>query len=136
MTGDVRQRIDKWLWFARLAKTRTGAQRLAVSGRVRVNGTKTDSASRLVKIGDVLTIALDSGVRVLKVVAEGVRRGPATEARQLYEDLSPPRPPSATPDPASLLDRPAGSGRPTKRERRRLDGFRGRVGEDFSSGDE
>ena len=58
---DTRQRIDKWLWFARLAKTRTAAQKLAVSGRVRVNREKSDSASRLVRMGDVLTIALESG---------------------------------------------------------------------------
>ena len=115
--ADDRVRIDKWLWFARLAKTRTVAQKLAVSGRVRINRRKNDNASRPVKIGDVLTIALDSGVRVLRVAAVGSRRGPAKEARLLYEDLSPPspsRPPAA----------PSASGRPTKRDRRILDNFR------------
>ena len=77
MTADDRQRIDKWLWYARLAKTRTAAQALAVSGRVRVNSEKNQSASRGLKLGDVLTVALDSGVRVLRVVLLGERRGPA-----------------------------------------------------------
>jgi ribosome-associated heat shock protein Hsp15 len=116
-----RQRIDKWLWFARLAKTRTAAQKLAVSGRVRVNREKNDSASRQLKVGDVLTIAFDSAVRVLKVLAPGERRGPATEARLLYDDLSPPPIPcGAKPDAA----RPGG--RPTKRDRREIEAFRGR----------
>lgn len=135
--NDDRVRIDKWLWFARLAKTRTIAQKLAVSGRVRINRRKTENAARPVKIGDVLTITLDSGVRVLRVSAIGSRRGPASEAQLLYEDLSPktdmsPRTPSRP-----AIDRPAGSGRPTKRERRTLNNFRNRaagLGEDFPSG--
>jgi ribosome-associated heat shock protein Hsp15 len=121
MTGDGRQRIDKWLWFARLAKTRTAAQKLAVSGRVRVNREKNESASRALKPGDVLTITLDAGVRILKVAAPGERRGPAPEARLLYEDLTPPAPPEA--EPAAR-----GGPRPTKRDRRTLDAFRGSGG--------
>ncbi len=115
---DGRQRLDKWLWYARLAKTRTLAQRLAVSGHVRLNRNKTDSASQPVKTGDILTVALPGGVRVLKVVAIGERRGPATEARLLYEDLSPPERIPAGPDQAH-------GARPTKRERRALDGWLG-----------
>ncbi|HWJ74962.1 MAG TPA: RNA-binding S4 domain-containing protein [Kaistia sp.] len=107
------QRIDKWLWFARLAKTRTTAQKLVLSGAVRVNRDRIDSASRLVRVGDVLTVALERQVRVLKVLAPGVRRGPAPEAQQLYEAVTPP---------ASI--RPASGGeRPTKRDRRALDAF-------------
>jgi ribosome-associated heat shock protein Hsp15 len=136
MAGDDRQRIDKWLWFARLARTRTAAQRLAVSGRVRVNGSKADSASRSVKIGDVLTIGLESGVRVLRILAEGTRRGPAAEARLLYEDLSPPAPPPADPALPASVDREPGSGRPTKRDRRLLASFRGLAGEDFPPGED
>lgn len=117
MTDD-RLRIDKWLWFARLARTRTLAQKLAVSGRVRINREKTETAARPVKIGDVLTIALDSGVRVLRIVGFAIRRGPATEARHLYEDLAPP-PPAAQAPSASRS-----GGRPTKRDRRNLDKFR------------
>jgi ribosome-associated heat shock protein Hsp15 len=124
MTSDGRQRIDKWLWFARMAKSRTLAQKLAVSGRVRVNRERNRSASRPVQPGDILTIALDSGVRVLKVVAPGSRRGPATEARLLFEDLSPP-PVSASP---ALADRPSGEGRPTKRDRRAIDALKRSAG--------
>ncbi len=119
MTSDGRQRIDKWLWFARVAKSRTLAQKLAVSGRVRVNRERNQSASRPVQAGDILTIALDSGVRVLKVVAPGSRRGPSAEARLLYEDLSPPVSP---PPPAA--GRLSGEGRPTKRERRAIDALK------------
>lgn len=129
--SDDRLRIDKWLWFARLARTRTLAQKLAVSGRVRVNRRKNDNQARQLRIGDVLTIALDSGVRVLKVAATGSRRGPAAEAQLLYEDLSPAATPS--PHPGGARSESAGR-RPTKRDRRVLDrlkgGFRS-IGEDF-----
>ena len=84
---DGRRRIDKWLWFARFAKTRTVAKELVAAGRVRINRDKIDSPSRAVRVGDVLTLALPSGVRVLKVEHLGERRGPAPEARLLYRDL-------------------------------------------------
>jgi ribosome-associated heat shock protein Hsp15 len=126
----ARQRIDKWLWFARLAKTRTLAQRLAVSGRVRINREKCAAASDLVKAGDVLTIALERGVRVLRIRAPGTRRGPPAEARVLFEDLSPPAEPPMPAAPDGV--RPAGSGRPTKRDRRRLDAVKDGTDEDFS----
>jgi len=116
MAGE-RLRIDKWLWFARLAKTRTLAQKLATSGRVRVNRDKTENAARPVKVGDVLTIALDSGVRVLRIAGLATRRGPAAEAQLLYEDLAPPFPAKGQATPRS-------GGRPSKRERRNLDKFR------------
>lgn len=112
MTAEDRRRIDKWLWYVRLAKTRTAAQALAVSGRVRVNSEKNQSTSRPLKVGDVLTVALDAGVRVLRVVDLGERRGPPAEARALYEDLSPPAPVA---EPVA----PRVGGRPTKRDRRR-----------------
>jgi ribosome-associated heat shock protein Hsp15 len=87
-----RQRLDKWLWFARMARTRTGAQRLVAAGRVRINRDKTDNPSRAIRPGDVLTLSLDAGVRVLKVLACGERRGPPEAARLLYDDLSRPQP--------------------------------------------
>ncbi len=118
VADDDRRRIDKWLWFARLARTRTAAQKLAVSGRVRVNREKNDSASRMVRVGNVLTVALDSGVRVLRIVALGDRRGPASEACLLYEDLAPPEPGSRP----AQTQRPGP--RPTKRERRAIDALR------------
>lgn len=132
MVGEGRQRIDKWLWFARLTKTRTLAQKLVLSGHVRVNREKTNAASHLVKVGDVLTVAGERDVRVVKVLAPGIRRGPAPEAQLLYEDLSPPSASTPRPtEPAPTADRPAGAGRPTKRERRATDRLRAAAGDDF-----
>jgi ribosome-associated heat shock protein Hsp15 len=82
-----RQRIDKWLWHARLVRTRSAAASLAVSGYVRVNGARIDAPSRLVRTGDVITVALDRSVRVLKVKGFIERRGPAKTCDGLYEDL-------------------------------------------------
>jgi ribosome-associated heat shock protein Hsp15 len=112
-----RQRIDKWLWHARVVRTRSAAAALAASGHVRLNGVRVDAASRAVKSGDVLTVALDRTVRVLKVLAFAERRGAAEQGRVLYEDLSPRPAPPAQP----VAERPAGAGRPTKRDRRALD---------------
>jgi ribosome-associated heat shock protein Hsp15 len=120
---DTSQRIDKWLWHARVCKTRSLAQKLTVAGHVRINREKIDAASKAVKIGDVLTIALDRRVLVLKVLGIGARRGPATEARTLYEDLSPPPPPKPE-RPLQIAAREDGAGRPTKKERRQIDALR------------
>ncbi|WP_020187743.1 RNA-binding S4 domain-containing protein [Methylopila sp. 73B] len=87
--ASARLRIDVWLWRARVAKTRARAAELAQSGHVRVNGQRISAAGRGVKIGDVLTIALEQTVRVLRVAGFGDRRGPATEARALFDDLAP-----------------------------------------------
>ena len=128
VVAETGRRIDKWLWYVRLAKTRTAAQKLAISGSVRVNREKNTSASRAVRIGDVLTVGLGSGVRVLRVVALGERRGPASEARLLYEDLTPPEPPRDTSEGQRT------GPRPTKRDRRKLDTLRstGPIDDDFS----
>jgi ribosome-associated heat shock protein Hsp15 len=82
-----RQRIDKWLWHARLVRTRGAAAALAGSGHVRVNGTRINAPSRLVRAGDVITVALERTVRVLKVKGFIERRGPAKSGESLYEDL-------------------------------------------------
>jgi ribosome-associated heat shock protein Hsp15 len=82
-----RQRIDKWLWHARLVRTRSAAAALAGSGYVRVNGARIDAPSRLVRVGDVITVALERTVRVLKVKGFIERRGPAKTCGGLYEDL-------------------------------------------------
>ena len=97
--SDDHQRIDKWLWHARVVRTRTDAAALAASGRVRLNGVRVDAASRVVKPGDVLTIALDRGVRLLRVLRFAQRRGGAEAGRMLYEELSSgpsARPPTST----------------------------------------
>jgi ribosome-associated heat shock protein Hsp15 len=113
-----RQRIDKWLWFARLAKSRSIAQKLVTGGKVRVNRDKIDASSRLVRPGDVLTVAFERLVRVIRILDPGTRRGPAPEAQRLYEDITPPAPISPA---SSPLQR--GGPRPTKRDRRVLDAF-------------
>lgn len=118
-----RQRIDKWLFFARIVKSRTLGARLAADGHVRVNGDKKDQPSHMVRVGDVLTLVLDRRVLVLRIVDCGVRRGPAPEARLLYEDLSPPSP--AEPRAPAVAERDQGSGRPTKAERRAIDRLTG-----------
>lgn len=87
MEAQARQRLDKWLFFARAVKSRSLAAKLVAAGHVRINRDKTDQPARPVKPGDVLTIALDRRVLVWRVVAVGQRRGPPQEARSLYEDL-------------------------------------------------
>jgi ribosome-associated heat shock protein Hsp15 len=84
--GD-RQRIDKWLWHARVVRTRGAAAALAGAGYVRVNGARIDAPGRMVRTGDVITVALDRRVRVVKVTGFVPRRGPAVTAASLYEDL-------------------------------------------------
>lgn len=122
----TRQRIDKWLFFARAVKSRSLAAKMAVAGRVRINRDKAAQASDLVKAGDVLTITLDRRILVWKVLAPGTRRGPAEEARKLYEDISPePAPHDPALAGAVLPLREAGSGRPTKKERRQADRLMG-----------
>jgi ribosome-associated heat shock protein Hsp15 len=79
------QRLDKWLWFARITKSRTLAAQLLQDGKVRVNRARAGKPSHTVRSGDVLTIAVRGRVQVLRVVAPGERRGPPEEARQLYD---------------------------------------------------
>jgi ribosome-associated heat shock protein Hsp15 len=120
------QRLDKWLWFARVVKTRTQAAALVTDGRVRINTVKTDRPAQPVRIGDMLTIAVHDRIRILEVVLPGEKRGGAPEAGLLFKDHSPPPPPrdfDAHPD-GGLGVRDAGSGRPTKRDRRLLDKLR------------
>ncbi|HLH98274.1 MAG TPA: S4 domain-containing protein [Xanthobacteraceae bacterium] len=118
-----RQRIDKWLWHARVVRTRSAAAGLAGSGHVRINGQRVDVPSRPVRVGDVVTVALDRTVRVLKVTAFAERRGSAEDARILVEDLTP-APTAASAAPANGLRTP-GTGRPTKRDRRAIAHFKG-----------
>jgi ribosome-associated heat shock protein Hsp15 len=114
------QRLDKWLWFVRVVKTRTLAAKLVANGGVRLNRQRMEKPSATVRPGDVLTIAVHDRVRILKVVAPGTRRGAPAEAQLLYEDLTPPRDPVA-PSETSVAPREEGTGRPTKRERRQTD---------------
>jgi ribosome-associated heat shock protein Hsp15 len=117
-------RLDKWLWHARFARTRSLAAKLVAEARFRINGNPTEKAHHAVRTGDVLTFPLGPHIRIVKVLALGVRRGPAPEARTLYEDLDPPqpKPPAAKDPPVAVRDE--GAGRPTKRERRATDRLR------------
>lgn len=82
-----RQRLDKWLWHARVVKARTSAAALVEAGHVRINGVREQAPGHAIKAGDVLTIGLDRSVRVLRVVGFAERRGNAAAARVLYDDL-------------------------------------------------
>ena len=118
-------RVDKWLWQARFFKSRGRAGETASSGKLRVNGTHVAKPSHAVRPGDVLTFPQGRLIRVIRVEALGHRRGPASEAVTLYADLDPPVahtvPDSKAP---AIPQREPGEGRPTKRERRKIDAFR------------
>ena len=92
MTAEAQetQRLDKWLWFARFFKSRTLAAKACDGERVRVNKAVVAKAHQAIRVGDVLTFPQARDIRVVRVLALGARRGPATEARGLYEDLTAP----------------------------------------------
>lgn len=120
------QRLDKWLWYARVTKTRTLAATLVQNGKVRVNRERTVKPRQQVKADDVVTIAVHGRVRVLRVLAPGERRGPAKEAVELYEEISI----DASGERSGVSDsnddgRSAGGVRPTKRDRRAIDRLKG-----------
>lgn len=117
-TGALKQRIDKWLFFTRIVKSRSLAAKLAAGGRVRINRDKIDQASHGIKIGDVVTVTLDRRILIYKVRELGERRGSFPEAQLLYEDLTPPAEKTEEQMAAAGEKRDAGSGRPTKRDRR------------------
>jgi ribosome-associated heat shock protein Hsp15 len=126
------QRIDKWLWYARFFKTRGLASQTVQAGKVRVTvkdaaPERISKAAQLIRRGDVLTFPKGEHVRVIKVLEPGTRRGPATEAQGLYEDLSPPQAKSKG-DKIEATEpgaRERGAGRPTKKDRRAMDQFKG-----------
>ncbi|MBI1648647.1 RNA-binding S4 domain-containing protein [Hyphomicrobium sulfonivorans] len=132
------QRLDKWLWFARFAKTRTLAATLIAGGKVRVNRERVIKPAQTVRVGDVLTIVITRHVQLVRVKGFAERRGPSAAARLLYEELTVEgdaiKPQSAAPPDGEVrpaievapVQRPAGSGRPTKKERREIDKFHGK----------
>lgn len=126
--GQSGLRADKWLWHARFFKSRSLATQLCQAGKLRVSGLGVVKPHHKVRPGDVLTFPQARHIRVVKVVALSLRRGPASEAQALYEDLKPPalesRLPAGTPDALTGIRRDPGAGRPTKRERRALDRLR------------
>jgi ribosome-associated heat shock protein Hsp15 len=114
----AKQRLDKWLWQARFFKTRSLAAREVSAGHVRVNGTHVSKPAQAVGADDVLTFAQGRHVRVIRILALGQRRGPASEAQTLYDDLAPPEMQERQPAPERVGERP------TKRDRRALDALR------------
>lgn len=80
------QRLDKWLWYARITKSRTLATKLIEAGHFRVNRVKAVKGSVTVRCGDVLTAFLQNRVRIIEIVALGERRGPPAEAQALYRE--------------------------------------------------
>ena len=123
-------RIDKWLWQARFFKSRSLATKFLSQRGARLNGVVVRKPAQEVRVGDMLTFALKKSVKVVKIVGLGTRRGPATEARALYEDLSAPEVSRAEkktgkthPFPSGARDE--GSGRPTKAQRRAIDRLMG-----------
>ncbi|MDJ0992255.1 MAG: RNA-binding S4 domain-containing protein [Dinoroseobacter sp.] len=114
MSEVARQRLDKWLWFARFFKTRSLAAKIVSSGGVRINANRVTKSATAVAVGDVLTFAQGGAIRVVRVEAPGMRRGPATEAQALYTDLTP------APQPNTSATARVGA-RPTKKDRRALD---------------
>ena len=123
-------RVDKWLWQARFVKSRSLAAALVNGGHVRVNGNRAGKASHGVQPGDVLTFPQGNRIRGVKSLAPALRRGPATEAQTLYDDLSPPEETGADKTEIPQGARIEGNSRPTKRDRRKLDLYRKGTGGD------
>ena len=117
-----KQRLDKWLWFARFFKTRSLAATRVAAGDVRVDGERVTKRATLIHAGNVLTFAIGEHVRVIQIDDIGVRRGPAPEAQELYTDIPPPvaKPKNKQPVNPGY----EGKGRPTKRDRRKGDLYR------------
>ena len=107
-------RLDKWLWYARFFKTRSLAAKQINDGQVRVNAERVSKPAFMIAVGDALTFVQGRNVRVVRIAALGTRRGPASEAQALYEDLTPEAEPAA----------PRVGERPTKKDRRALDAWR------------
>jgi ribosome-associated heat shock protein Hsp15 len=117
----ARQRLDKWLFFTRLQKSRSIAQKAIESGDVRVNDQRITQPSFALKAGDIVILSLDRRDITARVLKAGERRGPYEEAKLLYEDLTPAVVPGEKTTPFEQATRERGSGRPTKKERREVD---------------
>lgn len=115
-------RIDKWLWAARMFKTRSMAANACNAGHAKLAGSSAKPA-KMVRRGDRIEVVTPGGPRVLEIVELGERRGPASEARSLYIDHTP-APPENARGPADGA-RARGLGRPSKRDRRVLERLRG-----------
>ncbi len=111
-------RLDKWLWQARFFKTRSLASKIVGAGHVRVNEVKVSKAAHFVKVGDGLVFPQANRIRIVRIVALGERRGPASEAQALFEDLTPAQ------ERIAPVETERVGGRPTKKDRRQLDALK------------
>jgi len=116
-------RIDKWLWYARFFKSRSMATKLCNSGKIRINEIVVKKGHHALRLGDVITFSKGPHIRIISVLALGHRRGPAIEAQTLFEDLNPPQQLVKSIWPQRPANREPGSGRPTKRDRRKTENF-------------
>ena len=121
-------RLDKWLWHARFFKSRTLAAKQITGRKCRVNKQVVKKARYQIHKGDVLTFAQGQQIRIIRVIALGERRGPASEARGLYEDLGTQMPVDCGSASSSAPSRIHGFGRPTKKDRRALERARAYFG--------
>jgi ribosome-associated heat shock protein Hsp15 len=127
MSKDVTERrIDQWLFYSRLVKSRSLAGRLVEAGKLRVNKVKVSKPSSLVRKGDVITSMINRDLKIIEILELGVRRGPASEAKELYNDITPKEAPRPKPGrfTAKTPSRPKGEGRPTKKDRRKYDSIK------------
>ncbi len=118
------ERIDKWLWFARFGKTRAIAQKLVERGQVTLNGAKVKKVSASVRVGDKIVVVLGTVKRSVTILGLAERRGPADEAKLLYDEPASKEKlnseHAALPLYKPMLIREKGAGRPTKKDRRAL----------------
>ena len=114
-------RLDTWLWYARFYKSRGLSSKAILSGKVRVNSNKIIKPASKVKINDVLTINHVNTVRIIQIQSIGARRGPASEAQALYNDLSADVTAASKIKDVSEKSKKDTNKRPTKKDRRILD---------------
>ena len=115
------QRIDVWLWYGRFYKTRSLATKMVRGGKVRLNGKVCKKTSTPVSAEDVLIFSRADDLLIVKIRAFALRRGPASDAQNLYEDLTPVLEKRETKKVIFTSNRERGAGRPTKNERRAID---------------
>jgi len=108
----AKTRLDQWLWFARLAKSRSLAARLCAAGAIRVNGATVTKPNQTVRVGDLVVVPQGSVQRTVRVLALGARRGPASEARALYQETAAARLRDLAPIWVPLLDEEDAAGLP------------------------
>jgi len=115
------QRIDKWLWHARIIKSRSLAQKLITSGKVRVDTVKITNASSQVRSSNVLTISLERDIKIIEITGIPKRRGPFSEAQTFYNDLTPPKEPKPKNTKGETITIGIeGTGKPDKHQRKQI----------------